>query len=295
MKENFITVYKRVLLETFKSLIDFLDAENMNYYVCGGTAIGTVRHQGFIPWDDDVDIFMPRKDYEVLKMKVMSRQLPDYELLTPDNCEAVITYMKYVNKRTTFWETKDIRFASGVFIDIFPLDYFNGSIDDFLEDYKRIKRLRQLSLLSMAHFNFSSLIESIRKGNKKRICMSLFSLVVPHFINKNIKKAIKRFDEKCGKINDGTTIVSFYGSYGSKEFFNKEWFEGSVLHDFSGLKVKLPKGYDAYLKQCYGNYMQLPPEEKRVYEHSHYYVNLNERISIEDALRRVNSGITEEY
>lgn len=295
MKEDFITVYKRVLLETFKSLIDLLNEEQLDYYVCGGTAIGAVRHSGFIPWDDDVDIFMPRKDYEKLKEKFLSRNNSDYDLLTPDNCDSVITYIKYVNKHTTFWETNDIKFVSGIFIDIFPLDFFNGSANDFLKYFKRIKRLRQLSLLSLANFSFNTLKGSILSGNKKRIGMSLFCLFVPHSINKYVKRKIKIFDTKCGKVNEGENIVSFYGSYGIKEFFKKEWFDGSILHAFSGVLVKLPIGYDSYLKQCYGDYMQLPPVEKRIYEHSHYYVNLKERISLEEARKRVKEGFIEEY
>lgn len=295
MEEDFITVYKKVLLETFKNLIDFLNAEELEYYVCGGTAIGAIRHNGFIPWDDDVDIFMPRKDYEELKRMFHHSDDSHYELLTPDNFESVITYMKYVNKQTTFWEMKDIRYSTGVFIDIFPLDFFDGDENEFIKEYNKIKRLRQLSLLSITHFSLKTLLKSVGNGNKKQIGMSLLSLFIPHFVNDKIKRKIKEFDDKCCKKDNGKTIVSFYGSYGKKEYLKKEWFSKSVLQDFSHLRVKLPVGYDEYLKQCYGDYMMLPPTEKRVYEHSHYYVNLNERLTIPEAQNRVKKGFTEEY
>ena len=295
MQEEFEGRYKDVLLETFRILIGFLDKYNLQYFVCAGTAIGAVRHKGFIPWDDDIDILMPRKDYNTLKKIFRDKDLPGYNLLTLDCANGTAPFMKFVNSNTTFWEIKELKAMSGIFIDIFPLDNFNGTLEDFMKEYRCVRKLGQFVLLSLFHFNFLSLISYIKKSKFKLALMVVLSIFVPYSLNRYFKKKILKFDNALVERCDGDAFVNFYGPYGEKEYYKREWFDSYVLCDFCDLKVKLPVNYDEYLTQMYGNYMQPPSVENRVCEHNHYYVNLKRNLTIVEAQKRINGGYTEEF
>ena len=166
-------------LQTLKYLISFLEKHNLNYFVCSGTAIGVVRHKGFIPWDDDIDIYMFRKDYE--KLLGLSEEMHDdgYKIVNIQNSDNYyLKFSKVINCKTSLWETKSYPCLLGSFVDIFPLDLrnagmlssarkwleYNNIMDNYLRyieyhslsDYlKMVKSCHFFSILSCLKYSFS--------------------------------------------------------------------------------------------------------------------------------------------
>lgn len=131
--------YKNVLLQTFRDFIAFCEMNNLMYYGAFGTVLGAIRHQGLIPWDDDIDVYMPRQDYNrfiALKQKVPT----GYEIVDYDNEGYFCNFAKFSNANTTILETPELPFVYGIFIDVFPLDECSESIDknkEILREYSR--------------------------------------------------------------------------------------------------------------------------------------------------------------
>ena len=291
---DFHKKYQDVLIRTFKVLVDIIKQNGLEYFATGGTAIGAVRHQNIIPWDDDIDICMPRSDYNKF-IKIAKDVLPDgYELNSIYSKDGIATYCKFVNKRTSFWEIENCPKMSGIFVDIFPFDRYDKDESSFIKEWKRMKMLSRLYLLCNSKFSLSYMFTKRGLSDKTMYISNILSLFIPQWLNSNIKKRIIRLDYKYSQTSQGKYLVNYYGAYGKKELFEASWFSRSFEQPFADFTIKLGVGNEDYLKQNYGDYMKLPPEEKRVCEHRHFYVNLSERISIEEARKRVNKGIVQE-
>lgn len=282
MENNGITtteLYKQRILNLFKNFINFCEEKSLDYFCTGGTMLGAVRHQGLIPWDDDIDLFMMRSDYDKLisfQQELRSRGIGLEGIQCNDRFGV---FLKIWDINTTLWEIEEIPFVYGVFIDIFPLDYSNDTISEFHKKYKKRRRLFLLYQCSQMRFSFKSLKRRLEQRDYKFLAKEVFSLFVPLFMKKMIRKAILKEDEK-NKKSKGNFLASYYGDYWDRELFPKSWFEGYVMMDFEKLKVKIPVGYDGYLTQIYHDYLKLPPIEKRKTHHYHYYVDLNQHYNI---------------
>jgi len=275
-----VASYKSLLVKMLGDLTEICEKYNLHYYCACGTLLGAIRHKGFIPWDDDIDIYMPREDY--MKMINLSNQneLGDYKVISMQNHSGGVAFAKFWNTRTTLWEIEEVHFVYGVYIDIFPLDATNETKEQFLRNYRRRRLVNSIYQLSQMHFSLSALNSRIKQGDRKFIIKDLLSLFVPNYLSKYIRKKLICLDEK-GNESNGSFLVSYYGDYGEKEYFKKEWFADYKMADFESLKVRIPCEYDSYLRQLYGNYMELPPIEKRITHHYHYYLNLNKHLTIE--------------
>ena len=246
-------------LELFKLFIEICDREKLKYYIIGGTLLGAVRHQGFIPWDDDIDVGMLRKDYEKFLL-VADKYLPEHVFLQTCRTEPgyPLFFAKLRNSNTTFIEStaRKANINHGVFIDIFPLDYYPLS---------PLTKIYVTRMLAVYH---KRMIESCYKHEpskalKKRIISYIISALLP-----DVKKVIEKRDSVVRSIPNGKDIINWSGAWGiKKERVPLAWFDESVQLMFEGFKVNAPKEYDAYLTQIYGDYMQLPSEEKRVSHH----------------------------
>lgn len=256
-------------LEIFRYLKKFCDENNLKIYFCGGCCIGTIRHKGFIPWDDDIDVFMPRESYnklqEIWKEKADTER---YECVIPSEKNFTRNLFITVNdNNTTFIKTHqaDLDINLGIPIDILPIDGCPSS---------RIKRKIQ---------KFWALIYSLYCAqmiprNHGKLVTTIGSIMLGIVPFKKVRWAIARFSEKQMtkyKIEDCEYITELCSGPGyMQNEYKREWFDEVIYKEFEGEEMPIPKGYDGYLKMAYGDYMQLPPKEKQKPEHYVLYCDL---------------------
>lgn len=260
MNDNFDTaILKKIQLDILKCVIDICKKHDICYFCFGGTALGAVRHSGFIPWDDDIDIAMKRKDYEKFA-QVAKSELTNYYFLQnyKTDPDFRLQFAKIRDSRTTFIETsgRDLSINHGVYIDLFILDGYPN-------DNKKANKLYRLNRLTRGYCAKDDVSSRSKKANFL-IFLSRF-----YFLFRKPQKVIERFDKKCIR-NDFDQCergICFGSIYGLKDMWPTEWFNSVSKFTFEGIEVNLPIEYDKYLKQIYGNYMELPPESKRVAHH----------------------------
>ncbi len=270
--------WNSIILDVLAHFVDFCNDHGLTYFCCGGTAIGAVRHHGMIPWDDDIDVFMPRPDYDRFVLLAQQQDLGDYELVTPYNKENYPLYfVKLCNRHTTLQEQADCPCVHGLYVDIFPID---GAPDDYESaramERRFTKTKHKLEAIS-TRVSFAAYVSLLAKPAEwgrfvRKTVGFLFRSVYRRRLLREMEAVCRQYDY------DKSTLVAVYcGSYGPKEVFPKEWLQGTVAFPFEGITVQLPSGYDQYLRQYYGDYMQLPPEDKRQSHHLKAYYNLYER------------------
>ena len=119
---------------------------------------------------------------------------------------------------------------------------------------------------------------------------NFLSIFVPAFMSARYRKKIRNFEKEAAE-GSGNHLISYYGDYWGKEFFEKKWFEGYVDMPFSDFSVKVPKGYHEYLTNVYGDYMKYPPVEKRTSHHYHYYLNMEKGLCMDEVREVLNTNL----
>lgn len=248
-------------LEVLRGFDALCRRHGLTYFLSGGTLLGAIRHRGFIPWDDDVDVMMPRKDYErLLHLPAEDKRWGLYSLETKTDYGRPWARMTDENTRraNTALFTGD---TSGTYIDIFPIDGVPEK--DFAAKlfYKRIRLLDMLSRTAMRN----SIGEKERMQGLKKCAAALLRPIGPRPFSKAMNRIAARQDYN-GKCR-GVAMITHYGA---REKMPAEVFDHAVDVDFEGLCLPAPCGYDTYLTRLYGDYMQLPPEHRRVTHSSAY-------------------------
>lgn len=241
-----------ILLGIGKEFHRVCQKHNIPYYMLGGTMLGAVRHGGFIPWDDDMDFGVPREHFEKLK-EILRNELPGpYKIVTIDDSDVMVTdIIKIENSLTEMDELYKENFSHhiGLNIDIFPLDSVN------LEDTRKVKRAITLSKIHC--YRFLSLKQ--RSGAKK-IAAMLSKIVLAGIKRTTLPRKITRM---INSDVNATHYANIYGAWGLKEIVDKKIFLPSKLYQFEDVELWGVHDADSYLRQLYGDYMKLPPEEKR--------------------------------
>lgn len=229
---------------------------NLKYYIVGGTCIGALRHKGFIPWDDDVDIAMPRDDYDKLSKLSWGKISNKLEIKYYKNTDgSPIHYIKVVDKTTTLIEERYHNYVEGLYLDIFPLDGINEN------DSKRPKKIWMLHSMIMRHCSTAKR----DRGGKTIISKMIPVSWMHHILEKEMRKI---------PYNKSEYVVNFLGAYGKKEIVQKRLFGLPKLYEFQGNVFYGPEDADSYLNKIYGDYMELPPIEKRIFKHNYFHIDL---------------------
>ena len=285
--------YKEVLLQTMKVFIAFCKEHEITYYACGGTAIGAVRHGGLITWDDDIDVYMDRENYDrfVNLWKSPQEKYSNYEVINLGDDGYYLPLTKFADKNTTVWETPEFPFIVGVYIDIFPLDFTSGSFEEIAQRADIYRRTIQLYILGQEHYNWSLFKARLKHhGLLKGILVVLYHIFYCRpFRNVIWKRAVKQL--KSLLKYEGDKGICYGIEYTREhEIFPKEWFGNPVELPFEDFSVYMPQEYDAYLSRQYGDYMQFPPESQRYSIHGRYFVDLDKRWDLDDLRKHLKKG-----
>lgn len=250
-------------IELFKAFLQVCRKLNLRYFLVGGTLLGAVRHQGFIPWDDDIDLAMPREDYEIF-LREGQKYLPEYYFLQSlySEPEYHLNFAKLRDSRTTFIEysVRKRNINHGVFIDVFPLDVYPEREKDrtAMDRRQQVYKYRLRSEVEIPEVSRHNPVVELGLG----VVSGLTKLRYPSY-----RKALEEREALHKNAVGGATWANYCGAWGKKEIMPAEWYAEGVELTFEGLTVRGPKYYDKWLTQVYGNYMQLPPVEKRVGHH----------------------------
>lgn len=261
MKKIEVEELKRIQLDILKHIDEFCQKNELTYFISGGTLIGAVRHKGFIPWDDDIDIMMKREDYDKLIKLYPVQDKSEYNLYSFElDKKFPYPYAKMDDNRTVFDEEITDSYNMGVNIDIFPIDTISDDVNIQKALVRRNKRWIQLITLKRVPLKRGrSFLKNVVLAMTHMITALIpYSFIVSKIIN-NAKKV------KCEESSHQGCLV---WGYGLKEIINKSVLADSVRLPFENCIFSAPKGYDTYLKALFGNYMELPPIEKRQTHHS---------------------------
>ena len=258
--KNKVRLVQEKEIELLKIFSEICEQHNLTYYALGGTLLGAIRHGGFIPWDDDMDICMLREDYEKLQDYLISNPDERYEVMSyKNNLNYVYPFMKVQDNQTYLLE-EDVRIDSnmGIYVDIFPVDgYEDDSV--FKDKMTRLIKKRQLSCYTFKGItNTKSLLNSL---------IRYISVIVFYFTNTN--KYIGGIDElaKSRKVDDYELVDYLIYKDMHKPVWKREWLEQTIMGVFEGKEFMIPKNYHEILTSDYGDYMQLPPVELRFSHH----------------------------
>lgn len=258
MEEIDVIEGKRIQLLILKKVALFCEENNIRYFLCGGTLLGAVRHNGFIPWDDDIDIAMPRPDYE--RFLVVFKDDYCKLLRWSKGSKCLCSFAKVYDSRTLLVEPSDWQDELGINIDIFPIDGLPGSDRKIKRTVKIAKFLYGLivcaTIKDISQRSTTKKMEIIIMRGVYRICP-----LKEHITEYTIRHA-SRYDFDASDM-----VACLVWGYGIKEVMPKEVASEYVKGKFEDAQFNIPKDYDTYLANLYGDYMKLPPESSRVYKH----------------------------
>ncbi len=264
-----IAELQKRLSPMFKDLVTILDQNNVQYYAVGGTLLGAIRHKGFIPWDDDIDISIPRPEYDTFIANANKMLPPHYVLETHhDNDTFPYHYAKLYDTRTTLVANFTQPFPRGIYIDIFPLD---GITSNKKEQIKNVKKMRFYLKIHRRVFTLKAHSPHL----SHRVGHCVLAPIAKIFYSK--KAVLKKIDDlsQITPWEQAEYIVNYFGAWKTKEIHKKSWYNERIQLPFDDFKVWAPKEYEKVLSCLYGNHMELPPVETRKSHHKVKYINLD--------------------
>lgn len=268
MKEISIEESKIIMLDTLKSIDRCCRENNINYSLAWGSMIGAIRHHGFVPWDDDIDLMMSRNDYNRFLQVYDDPRFDIYSPYKNKNCIQLLTKV-YRKDTKVIYNNYKKKSLFGLWISIFPYD---NAPDEGLRQWEK----PILSLLWIYH-NKVSLFLDVNSFRRLRRNIAKFFLKIPvlPFSSFYLAKKTERILTEYNNLKTRNICLWDSDNYTRYLYFPSELFEEYIDVDFDGVKCRIIKEYDKFLRMYYGDYMQLPPEEKRVPSHNYkaYFVN----------------------
>lgn len=254
-------------LNIIKVFMEICRRENLRYYMIGGTMLGAIRHKGFIPWDDDVDIGMPREDYDRLfELLKDGDNLPDhFEYLNYKIKDGYERYFSRIvdNRVLVYNASGQKEIVEAAWIDLFPLDGSpnNTILRNIRYTWIMFKRLKY-------HLSCMDSLVNLRRPGRPLYQKLIIGIAkrIPIGRGKNSKEILDDIDHELKKYgwNGSTTGANVFGAYAHREMVPKKvWGKGVTLYPFEDIMLPGPRDYDAFLSRFYGDYMVPPPSVKR--------------------------------
>lgn len=249
---------KKIQLQILDEVATFCEANNINYWLDSGTLIGAVRHKGFIPWDDDIDLAMLREDYDKF-IKLFNSHNERYKVYCYENNKKFYySYAKILDTQTILYEPDERGSKISINIDLFVYDNAPSDMKSAEKIYKKRDRYNTCEFAYKHH-------GKAKGGVLRRFSVSLLKIFVrmfprSYFVKRLVKNAKKYSEKDTEFVGDFTGCMTHF-------ICDKASLNEFIDAEFEGKKYKIPIGYDKILRLIYGDYTQLPPEEERVSHH----------------------------
>lgn len=255
-KETNLKKLQKQEIEVLDEIVRICDKHQLEYFLVGGTCLGAIRHKGFIPWDDDIDIAMPREDYEKF-IKIAIEEIDDKYFIQCNltDPEYYLGFIKIRKNNTTFIQQRefDTNSHQGFFVDIFPLDYTDN-----------VNSLGLRINITLAKNLTETMLYKKKYKKYKELRHPMVSALGLPFSIKQLQKIVNKLMQKQNN-KEHIYTGSFAGAYHyKKDTFPMDKVFPSSLVEFEGKKYKTFNDPNWYLEHLYGDYMKLPPKEKRV-------------------------------
>ena len=255
---------KSIELELLTDFHNLCTERGFRYALAGGTLLGAIRHGGFIPWDDDIDLVMPRPDYDAFIAYCQQNKTP-FKLLSHETEEKYgYLFAKICNPNTVLIEenTNSSQSDMGVYVDIFPVDGFGNTMEEARKSVRSVKFL----LYVLVAANWKRFFFSKTRKRYLEPVRFVFFLISRFCSRKQIIAALEKKTQKYSL--EECQIAGCYSStYLDREILDKNIYLEYIDIGFEGRQFKGLKNYDTYLSTLYGDYMKLPPVEKQVSHH----------------------------
>jgi len=249
---------QKVQIKILKYFIEVCEENDLTYFIYGGSLLGTIRHGGFIPWDDDIDVIMFREDFEKLS-KILENDIDEkygfINVLNVKNYHHTFGRMTLKNTVYDEWWYDQVDFTQNIFIDVFILDNIpNNKIKRFIHKWSSFT-LNQLTEYAFIKFDNKS---KIKKIIQQAIHYILKIIPVSSYtIKKKCVKTYKKYlNEDCEQVCDFPALCQM------PVYYKTDWLPAKKAK-FEDMEVNIPNNYDKVLTRSYGNYMELPPKESR--------------------------------
>lgn len=261
MKEISIEELKRLQLEILQAVHIFCEKNKITYFLGYGSLIGAIRHKGYIPWDDDIDIMMLREDYNRF-LQLFNGAVANLEVFAPElNCEYYAPYANVINRKTVLIEkgTSHRGVEMGVKIDVFPIDSVPSDFEKYCAYSRKMEKLNDILRYKRRRIRYCVGF----KSKCKTICNKiLYSIISYGKIQKKIMSLVNKENDKKSIYVD-LIVFPVY----KKKRYERSLLDSTIKVEFEGLLFNAPIGYDSILRSIYGDYMQLPPKDKQITHH----------------------------